>query len=104
MAASTASACLRRLSPFVYSHNSSQASARSGMSGFCSTGHKKAQAGRLFCVGREIPRTRANHDVLARGRHLDLAIMLVAFFVEWIVAEHVLRAEFSRDLRESIGQ
>src|ERR1043166_771421 len=44
MAASTARACLRRLSPFVYSHNNSQASARSGMRGFCSTRHKKAQA------------------------------------------------------------
>src|ERR1051326_541055 len=54
MAASTASACLRRLSPFVYSHNSSQASARSGMSEFCSTKRVKPQKAqkarkRIFC-------------------------------------------------------
>src|SRR6185369_8836485 len=45
IAASTASACLRRLSPFVYSHNSSQASARSGMSEFCSTKPVEPQKG-----------------------------------------------------------
>src|SRR3954468_5949752 len=45
IAASTASACLRRLSPFVYSHNSSQASARSGMSEFCSTKRVEPQKG-----------------------------------------------------------
>src|ERR1043166_3466228 len=44
MAASTASACLRRLSPFVYSHNNSQASARFGMKRQTSTGAASQQA------------------------------------------------------------
>src|SRR5690242_12445245 len=126
MAASTASACLRRLSPFVYSHNNSQASARSGMSGFCSTGesyrqadHEKAQMPdhkehktiSCFCalcglsgVRREIPGARANRNVLARRRHLDVAIVVVALFLERIVTEHVLSAELGCDLRERIGQ
>src|SRR6185369_16409979 len=123
MAASTASACLRRLSPFVYSHNNSQASARSGMSGSCSTSHKKAQdkvshkkAHKahndflcafcaflwLLCSCREVAWAGANRHVLASGCYLNLAIAVVAVFVELIIAKHVLRAKLGGDLSKSI--
>src|SRR6185503_3402810 len=99
MAVSTARACLRRLSPFVYSHNNSQAAARSGMSGFCSTGEARGQVAFLcgplrisvFSAlkdsvnaeaaegrrenysarsGGEVAGPRANHDILPRSRDL----------------------------------
>jgi hypothetical protein len=86
------------------------------MSDFCSTGYKKAQIEGLeifcvfcaflwlLCVRSEVSGARTNHDVLARGRHLNLAVTLVALLVDWIVTEHVLRAEFGCDLCKSVRQ
>ena len=115
----------------MYSHNNSQASARSGMSGSCSTSHRKAQDKvshkkahkaqkahnnsfmpyvlyvlfvALLCGGGEIAGAGADRHVLASARDLDLAIAFVALFVERIVPEHVLRAQLGCDLRERIRQ
>src|SRR5215212_8968430 len=75
MAASTASACLRRLSPFVYSHNNSQAAARSGMSVYngvnkLARGEAEQQDGIIFHLSFAIfhlpLRSSANLEDLAR--------------------------------------
>ena len=46
----------------------------------------------------------ADYDVFARAGDLDLAILAVARFIGWVVANRVLRSELSRDLRKGVRQ
>src|SRR5215217_6815423 len=58
----------------------------------------------LSCGSGDVAGTGAECRVLARCLDFNLPVTLVAFFVEWVIAEHVLRAQLSRDLPECGGQ
>src|SRR5687768_3534980 len=57
-----------------------------------------------FGAGGKITRACANHNFLARRRHLYVPVTLVVLFVEWIVTKQVLSAKLGGNLPERIRQ
>src|SRR6185295_12439288 len=117
MAASTASACLRKLSPLMYSHSNSQASLRSGIGSEwllvwtraaklarAKAGKQDRRLWRSAAARGAVTRAGAHGNLLALGGDLDLTVLTVARFVGGIIANRVLRSEFRGNLRERIRQ
>src|SRR5215213_1414421 len=58
----------------------------------------------LTSLGSEVAGASADYHVFAGRLNFDLPVALVAFFVERVVAKHVLRAKLSSDLPKCVRQ